>query len=175
MIKVKICKTIHWSNHYVLCVYRVLLYCILRMKNEQSLQHINNYNHKMLFVERKLNNIHSLWIANNDTFEYLCNGIKTIEGRIFHSSIREMHRNQIIYICKHNRYIPMRIINLHLFDSFHQLLSNDTSMLKSTLPSCSSIESGRQLYSKMYAPKRIKKYGVVAIVLERIVSSYITT
>ena len=117
-----------------------------------------------------LQKMYCLWVAHSRTFEDICTGKKTIEGRLWKGSLRTLKKNQVIYICCNKHKIAVRIMSIRRYPTFHRLLSYKDNLHK-TLYNASSLQEGVTYYNNIYDKRNIMLHGVVGITVTRLVLS----
>lgn len=101
--------------------------------------------------------------------------MKTVEGRLHCGAVERVREHDIIYVCKHERYVPMRVKNKRLYRNFAEMLSQYCEQLKRVLPLCKDIHDAINYYNALYAPKKIATYSVAALELEVLTNTYAIT
>lgn len=132
---------------------------VLLQKKKDKIE-INNLNQQELFT---------LFIQSEETYNYLESGEKIVEGRLWKGAMRKLKQNQIIIIkCyKTNKKMYMRITFIRRFKTWRALLTAHHH--KSVLPNSNDIQDGIQMYKRYYTLQKETLHGVVAIGLEKTV------
>ena len=105
----------------------------------------------------------TIHIRNNDTYHYIKNGNKTIEGRISSSFFDTIVNNELVIfrLKRTNNFVVATIKNIRPYKNFKEMLSNEN--IKNILPNVLDIEKGTEIYSNYYSKDKLKKKGVVAL------------
>ena len=97
-------------------------------------------------------------------FNEIKNKTKLIEGRLNKGIFCEMKINDsIIFINKQNQ-ISVKIINILKFNSFEEMLTD--LPFNNILPSINNFKEGLELYNSLYKKNKIKKYGVISLLIK---------
>ena len=99
-------------------------------------------------------------------FTYVEEGKKTVEGRLNVGIFSKIHKGDIITFVNQNKKINTRVMAIDHYQTFANMLKNKT--LKKTLPNISSNTEGVQIYRNIYPENKEKKFGVVAITIQKI-------
>lgn len=105
-------------------------------------------------------------------FEYINNGQKTYEGRLFKGMFTQIGIDDIItwkYYDKWNNkwfLCKTKVFALVKYPTFEVMLK--TLGLRNTLPPIRTIDEGIALYKNFFSIADQRKYGVIAIGLEKI-------
>lgn len=110
-----------------------------------------------------------LWKVQDPWYTFIENGEKSIEGRLFKGSYERIKPGDIVTIsCQQEmeKSIKVEIIKIERYESFKDMLENvDISKI---LPTIENVSEGVNVYRKFYDEQQEKKYGVIAIYLQRI-------
>ena len=104
---------------------------------------------------------------NNDPFLKIKNGTKTIEMRLYDEKRKKIKENDIIEFTNMttNEKMCVRVVKLHIFDSFKDLYNNfDKTLLGYDYNEIANFKD-MELY---YSIEEQKKYGVVGIEIYKI-------
>ena len=99
-------------------------------------------------------------------FGYIKSGKKTIEGRLNKGSFQELKKGDIVYWKNADKIIKTKIISVHHHKDFEKMLK--THRLYNVLPSIRTYKDGVKVYHKFFSPSDVKKYGILAIKLQKI-------
>ena len=94
-------------------------------------------------------------------FSFICNGDKTIEGRLNKGIFSKFTIGDYVIFQNKNNSCKTQITNINEYKSFEKYL--DSKGLEKTLPSVKTIEAGISVYRQYYSEGDEKKYGVLAI------------
>ena len=144
------------------------------------LQRISSFSFgdRFIFIKNNINmiknintdNIFNLYVNNIDTFNYIYNLKKTIEGRLWKGVIRKLKRSQIIKICFQNKNILCKISFIRRYNNFKTLLTKNN--ISKVLPGINNIIEGVNTYNNIYKNIDLSKYDTVAIGLSAIITNY---
>ncbi len=101
-------------------------------------------------------------------FTFVKNGQKTIEGRIRKGNYRFLKPGDhvIVYNNEETESVEVLVKGVRNYRSFREMLTNEP--LKKILPDVETVEQGLEVSWKFYTRDQEKKFGVVAIEVERI-------
>jgi len=110
--------------------------------------------------------IHELRL-NNEPFELIKKGSKTIEMRLYDEKRKLIKENDIIEFTNRltNEKIRTRVIKLHLFNSFNELYNNFDNICLGYKEN--EIKNPKDM-EKYYSKEEQNKYGVVGIEIKKI-------
>ncbi|AYV76243.1 MAG: ASCH domain protein [Terrestrivirus sp.] len=94
-------------------------------------------------------------------FSFICNGDKTIEGRLNKNIFSKFVVGDYVVFENKNDSCKTQIVGINEYKSFEEYLDNKG--LEKTLPSVKTIEAGISVYRQYYSEEDEKKYGVLAI------------
>lgn len=97
-------------------------------------------------------------------FNDILNNKKTIEGRLNKGIFSEMKINDSIIFINKQKKINVKIANIRNFESFEKMLIE--LPFENILPSINNFKEGVELYNSLYNENKIKKYGVVALLIK---------
>lgn len=100
-------------------------------------------------------------------FSYIKNGDKRIEGRLNKGTFSELRKKDIIEIFNKDLgdKFQVKIIKIVKYSSFEEYLVKEG--LLRTLPYIDSIKDGINIYRQFYSEEDEKKYGILAIYLDK--------
>ena len=99
-------------------------------------------------------------------FEYIKNGKKIVEGRLNKGNFQGLKKGDIIHWMNLDKIIKTKIISIHHHKDFEKMLK--THCLYNVLPGIRTYKDGVKVYHKFFSPSDVKKYGVLAIKLQKI-------
>ena len=105
--------------------------------------------------------MNNLFIKKKETFDYIKNGMKTIEVRLLKGFITKLKSGMIIYMVHKTDKIKVKIVSINKYHTFDELLLNEG--ISNILPfnRSSPIEHGINILSDYYIDS--SNYNVVAI------------
>jgi len=100
-------------------------------------------------------------------FTFVKNGKKTIEGRLKKENYDLVKAGDqiIIWNERETESLKVRVKRVCAYKSFEQMLENEE--LKKVLPEVKTINEGLAVYRKFYTEEQERKFGVLAIEVER--------
>ena len=103
-------------------------------------------------------------------FTFLKNGQKTIEGRIRKGKYADIREGDeiVVYNDKETDSVETIVKRVTTYQSIEEMLTKEP--INKLLPDVTTIEEGVCVYRKFYTPEEEKKFGVVAIEVERLLS-----
>ena len=99
-------------------------------------------------------------------FEYIKSGEKTIEGRLNKGSFQELKKGDIVHWKNVDNIIKTKIISIHHHKDFEKMLR--AHRLYNVLPGIKTYKDGVKVYNKFFSSSDVKKYGVLAIKIQKI-------
>lgn len=101
-------------------------------------------------------------------FTFVKNGQKTIEGRIKKGWYQHIAPGDhiIIYNKEETDNVEVLVKGIRTYESLREMLEKEE--LKKVFPDVESVDHGVKIYERFYSPDQEKKYGVVAIEVERV-------
>ena len=101
-------------------------------------------------------------------FTFVKNGQKTIEGRLKKGWYRDVMPGDhaIVYNKDESDSVEVTVKAVRTYNSVREMLEQEP--LNKLLPDIKTVEQGISVYKKFYTDEQQKKFGVVAIEVERI-------
>ena len=99
-------------------------------------------------------------------FGYIKSGKKIIEGRLNKGSFQELKKGDIVHWKNIDNIIKTKIISIHHHKDFEKMLK--AHRLYNVLPNVRTYKDGVKVYNKFFSPFDVKKYGVLAIKIQKI-------
>ena len=99
-------------------------------------------------------------------FGYIKSGRKIIEGRLNKGSFKELKEGDIVHWKNMDNIIKTKIISIHHHKDFEKMLK--AHRLYNVLPNVRTYKDGVKVYNKFFSPFDVKKYGVLAIKIQKI-------
>lgn len=99
-------------------------------------------------------------------FNYIQNGEKTVEGRIYSFPFTKACKGDIVTFKNQNQKVMCRIIEVVKYNSFYDML--DKEGVRNCLPDVASVEAGVKIYHGIQGyEEKAKRNGVIAIRIEK--------
>lgn len=101
-------------------------------------------------------------------FTFVKNGRKTIEGRLRKGNYARVKPGDhiVIWNVKETDKLEVLVRRVKMYKSFEQMLRSEP--LKKVLPNVETVKDGVEIYKKFYTKDQEKKFGVVAIGVEKL-------
>ena len=100
-------------------------------------------------------------------FDYIKNGDKTIEGRLYDDKRKELEVDDTIKFVNGNESFIKKITNLEIYDSFEAAINEDN--FKKLIPDATTINEALIVYTDIYndiIEKKQHKDGIILIYFE---------
>lgn len=101
-------------------------------------------------------------------FSFVKNGSKTIEGRIRKGCYCFVKPGDhiVVFNNEETESVEVLVKDVRTYSSFREMFVKEE--LKKLLPDAGTIEEGMEAYKRFYSDEQQKKFGVVAIEVERV-------
>lgn len=130
----------------------------------------NTYNHyKYLKYKYKYIQLKNLMGGNqsyevsvsNPWFDFICNGQKTIEGRLNKGKFSQFVEGDYVIFINGNNKCKTEIVKIDKYPSFEEYLEDKG--LARTIPTANDINEAINVYRQYYSREDEQKFGVLAI------------
>lgn len=95
---------------------------------------------------------------------FLISGKKTIEGRLNKGKFAQVKKRDTLLLAPHD--VPFKVVGTKVYKLFADMLESEG--VRQVTPDKTSIGDAVAVYYSFYTPADEKKFGVVAILLERL-------
>ena len=97
-------------------------------------------------------------------FEYIQQGSKTVEGRLFVGDFKHIKAEDIITFTNRGMDVKTRVIQVRRYGTFEEMLRAET--LGSCLPGVETVAAGISIYRQFYSQAQEIQHGVLAVHIE---------
>jgi ASC-1-like (ASCH) protein len=97
-------------------------------------------------------------------YSFIINGQKNVEGRLNKGKFASIEKGDILILVPGNE--KFKVIHKNIYKSFHDMIKLEG--IKNIIPDKTTIDEAVNVYYNFYTKKEERKFGVVAIKIERI-------